>query len=342
MAAADPRALLAAVASDPLVFPHQLDLVLDRALLVRLDAQTLAGHSFLDQRALAPSMPAAWVPWTELVAAGQHVPAAAPAYIFHTGHCGSTLLSRLVAAATGSTALREPLVLRALAWDAAEGANAYLDGPERRARVELFGRLCCRGAPAVIKATSMATALAADVTGARVLLYQRPEIHLALILSGPSSLVDLKGFAPMRRKRLVNLGIETAPLARMRPGEIAAAAWLCEMATVASLPEGSAAAFDFDAFLAAPAPALQGVCRALGLDTDAAACEQAVTGPDMQRYSKAPEHPYNPGMRREAVDEGRRLYGDEIAAGLAWLEQAARARPLVQRVLDRFDRPATS
>jgi hypothetical protein len=46
-------------------------------------------------------------------------------------------------------------------------------------------------------------------------------------------------------------------------------------------------------------------------------------GPDMRRYSKAPEYAYDRALRVAVLNEARANHGVEIARGLAWLERAA-------------------
>lgn len=310
------------------------------ALLVRLDSTVLAQHSFLDQRVLTRTTTGAWIPWSSLAAAAAPLPAGKPCYIFHIGHCGSTLLSRLVSAATGAAALREPLVLRALAWDAAEGDNAYLCAATRRTRLAVFDRLFARGpAPVVVKATSVATSLIAEAApgAGKIFVWQRAPTHLPLILAGPNSVADLKGFAPMRRKRLVRFAPGVGPLFSLSIGELAALTWLCETAeALSAVEQGTACAVDFDAFLATPIEGLAGACAALGLPVSVEACEAAVGSPIMSSYSKAPEQSYSPEIRLETIAAAHRQHRDEIQNGLRWLERTASQHPLLTAALDRF------
>ena len=118
--------LLKNLGTDHLVYVHQLNLQSDTLLLVQLDQADIENHSFLDQRVFRQEMNYEWVDWAEFEAAAEPLPKEIPGYIFHIGHCGSTLLSRLVSAASGTHALREPLPLRAIAVDQAYGRAAML------------------------------------------------------------------------------------------------------------------------------------------------------------------------------------------------------------------------
>jgi hypothetical protein len=46
-------------------------------------------------------------------------------------------------------------------------------------------------------------------------------------------------------------------------------------------------------------------------------------GPDMRRYSKAPEHAYDAVLRRDVLNEARAMHRTEIRRGLAWLDRTA-------------------
>ena len=92
--------------------PYKLDLVLQRVLWVRLPADARAAAAFLDDRALPAGVQGVWAPLDSLAG----LPATPPAdALLHIGHCGSTLLSRVIEAWPGVQALREPVPLRTLA-----------------------------------------------------------------------------------------------------------------------------------------------------------------------------------------------------------------------------------
>jgi hypothetical protein len=150
--------LLKSLQSDCLVYPHQLDMEEDRVLLVLLNEHELREHSFLDQRIFRPDMEFEWRPWSEFATEAELLAHKAPNYIFHIGHCGSTLLSRLVAAATGTLALREPVPLRVFAIDRVDGDAGVFGNAELRRRLGLFERAWARGdKPVTVKAAMPAS-----------------------------------------------------------------------------------------------------------------------------------------------------------------------------------------
>src|SRR5579862_3010025 len=90
----------------------------DTVRLLRLDAAAYRAASFLDQRLLRSAPREARIPGAQLAAAAAGLTPCAR-YLFHTGHVGSTLLSRLIGAREEFFALREPALLRAAAGTAA-------------------------------------------------------------------------------------------------------------------------------------------------------------------------------------------------------------------------------
>ena len=76
-------------------------------------------------------------------------------------------------------------------------------------------------------------------------------------------------------------------------------------------------------FLAQPPLILLAALRHLGIDATPGEAETILRGPHMHRYSKAPEHAYDAGLRSEVLNEARAAHGAEIRRGLAWLERAA-------------------
>lgn len=330
--------LLHRLNADRLVFPHQLNLFADVVLLVRLSEADLREHSFLDERILKQGIAHEWVAWDQFEAAAAMLPHKAPAYIFHVGHCGSTLLSRLISAATGTQALREPLPMRTIAFEKADGPAAFLTGKELQKRMSLFERAWSRGpSKTVVKATSICSNLMAmvDPSAAIAFVHQQPEIHLAVTLAGENTLGDLRGFAQYRYRRLQETAVDMQPLAEFSVGELAALSWLTEaIAAHSSMQQRSVTTLDFDRFLAEPAEHLAEVCRRLELRADPERIQTAITGPIMKSYSKAPEHAYGPELRNEVIADSRVRNGSEISMGMQWINRVSEGNPDVSAAVN--------
>jgi hypothetical protein len=335
------RDLEALLPASPDAYPHNLDLAGGRVLVVRLDERGYRNASFLDDRILSPSTQGAWLAAAAVTEASRRVRDPRPLhFIFHSGHVGSTLLSRLLDECAPVLSLREPLLLRTLAdaHDALGRPESLLAAPQFEALLDMTLALWSRGyagtRAVIVKATSsagrLASAILARAPAARaVYLNLAAEPYLATLLGGANSATDLRGHGPGRMRRLLaGRDLPVQPLHALSPGELAALGWLVE-----SLSRGQAIAahgprmlaLDFDAFLADAAGGLARVAGHFGLAADGATIEAAATGPVLRQYSKAPQLPFPPGEREARLEESRRDNRSEIARGLAWIERMARA-----------------
>ncbi len=342
-------ALLAALPHSPDSYPQKLDLVRSCALLIGLDAASYRAASFLDDRILAPATVGAWLPLEQVVAAARSSRNARPLhYILHTGHVGSTLLSRLLDTTGNVLALREPLPLRTLAeaGDSVGQPESLLSPAQFDALLETFARLWGRGYASthsvVLKATSAAARIAPALLrrdpGARaVYLNLRAEPYLATLLAGPNSAVDLRGHGPERMRRVQQrLSAPTQPLHSLTHGELAAMSWLAESLTqheVLTQAPDQALAVDFDDLLADMPGVMARVAAHFALQTAPGWLGQLASDPALTRYSKSPDHEYSPALRAQVLAQARQEHAQEIHRGLAWLETLARAEPAVARVL---------
>lgn len=323
-----------------MLYPFKLDLTRGRVLRIEMDEAAFRAASFLDERILTPMTRGGWVPLHDFIAAGDVPGPRLPLhFVFHTGHVGSTLVSRLLDEAGCVLSLREPLPLRTLAavHDALAGHRAG-ESPPISAEVftALLGRLLDswrRGftptQTVIIKATSSAARLAPKLLEAApqaqaIYLNLAVERYLATLLAGENSPVDLRGHAPERLRRLRALGNFMLPdMERLSLGELAAISWLAETMTrqqVLSRFPGRVLAIDFDAFLADVPGQLQSVLTHFGLQAEPAFPASVLKSPVLTRYSKAPEHPYDPALRAAVIEDSRLRNRDEILKGLRLLE----------------------
>ncbi len=343
----------AALAADAEWFPHQLDLAARRVLFVRLDAQRRREAAFLDERAIQGLRDGIWLPLAPLLQ-----PASAPMrradVLFHLGHCGSTLVSRLLDALPGVEGIREPLALRTLADAQRELGLAWARLDEAQWRdclaqtLALLARPLQPGGRVLIKATSSCNGLIApmlDILRAARAAFIHVSLanYLATILKSPASRREIALHAPAR---LQFLAAQTQDrelrLHALQDAELCAMGWLSEMLRIDGLmasPEirGRIAAFDFDALLADPAASLAALCAHLDIAADSADISRAVASEALHRYSKAQAHAYGQQDRLHDLTLARQRFGDEIDAGLRWTEAFARRHrlegPLLATVL---------
>jgi hypothetical protein len=332
------------LARDPRWFPFFLDLASDVLLFVRTDEAGLRAASFLDQRGFAPGAERSQIMW-DAAAASLPVDARRDVqYIFHIGHVGSTLVSRLLGELGSVLALREPLLLRVFAealgaerWDAAQAARR-LD-----TLTALLSRRFEPGGRVLVKATSFTSEIADRLVppASRALfLYASPRAYIETILGGDASRQELAVLTPSRIARLAGRcpGL-ILDAARLSEAQKAAVAWACEMTALTrsarALGPERVRWIDFDAFLARPAETLAAAAAFLGHPIEPGEAEALCAGPLMRRYSKAPEYEYSPALRREVLADARRRFGGDIDAALAGLAALGQRWPAIAEALER-------
>lgn len=338
---------LAELAASPLYYPQKYDPVSDGILLLRVTEEMYRAASFLDDRILTPNMQGFWSPYAAVENALPESQGRKPLhFIFHAGHVGSTLLSRLLDDTAPVLSLREPLPLRTLAeiHDILGRSHSLLSANDFARRLEIFLRLWSRGFGAtravVLKATSSAGRLAPVLLAARpdakaVYLNLAPEPYLATLLAGANALHDLRGHAQERIRRLEHfLGEPPLLLHAASTGELAAMSWLAEkFAEDRAVAAAGARVFrlDFERMLAHLEETMTDVAAHLVLPPpDLPSLARSST---RMRYSKAPEHSYSPALRAELLTQARREHAEEIRKGLDWLAGMGRRHAAAAKFL---------
>lgn len=326
--------LLAELLPAPTLYPQKFDPVRDTVYFVGLDEAAYRAASFLDDRLLAPGMQGRWLPYPAVEQALRGAGAGKPLhFIFHSGHVGSTLLSRLIDEAGGVLGLREPLPLRTLA-EMQDRLGAGGSEP-LEARLATFVNLWRRGfaqtEAVVLKATSSAgrlapRLLAANPSSKAVYLSLPPEPYLATLLAGANAATDLRGFEMERRRRLRGMLGDVVP-APASIGELSAVSWLAESLTRTRACEAFGSRvlpLDFEHLLANLAATLAQVLAHFEIGAAPGFAEAIGASAVLTRYSKAPlQYPYSPAMRAQLLAQARAEQGGEIAKGLKFLERIA-------------------
>ncbi len=331
--------LAASLERSPELFPHALNVAADSVSLIRLSESDYARASFLDARILTRQTVGRTVPWPQFQVAVEAAQVEENCtFIFHIGHVGSTLLSRLLGAHPQVFALREPAILRTLAqmradpgaqprrWSDAEFAQRLTDF------LKLWSRTFRPEQRPNIKATSFVSELAAQILGRpsapkAIFMFVPADTYLATIFGGPNSRQEARMLAESRLKRLHNrLGEQRWKLATLSEGEMIAMSWTCEMTALTAAMDSAgdrAMWLNFDSFLNEPMSETSAAFRHLGAQATKAELETIVSGADMRRYSKAPEHAYDAKLRRDVLAEAQNEHAREIQRGLDWLTAAS-------------------
>ena len=306
------------------------------ARLVAMGPADYRSEAFLDDRMLERPRSAVLEPWPTVAEAAGLTGRGDARWIFHIGHVGSTLVSRLLGELSGVLAVREPRSLRDVTMFPPE-----VRAPFVRALPSLMSRSFEPGQVACVKATSFVSELAPELvpTGERALfLTASPRNYVASILAGENSVKELHALADFRRQRMAprvdGLDDQVASDAHR-----AATAWACEATSLESaaqsMPDRRLLFVDFDALLADVPPALSRIADHFGFAAAEADLTTIISGPILSRYSKAMEHEYSPALRRELIAEAGAANAADVDSALAMLDRAAKRSPLLERALAR-------
>ena len=331
---------------------QDLDLVNRRGLVVRISEADYRRASFLDHRVLKPDTRGNWFPLDML----QHEvaelpPPAAPHFIFHVSHCGSTLVSRLLAELPGNLPLREPVTLLALSQSRRELGlvTSRLDAPgwDRLADLvmSLLARSYAKDQRVLLKATSacanlLTPLLSRQAESRALMLYTDLETWLTVMLRKEGVRENGRFYAAAWFADFCELtGRRDLKLSALGDAEQFAINWLMGMLHFQRAREQlgeRVQLMGFEDFLAEPAARLADAARLFGLDTAGAA--QAVAGPLMKSYGKNPNIPFDAAERQRELEEGRRVAGNEIRAGLAFAERICNEVAMLAPVTPRLRR----
>jgi hypothetical protein len=307
------------------------------ARLIAMDREAYRAASFLDDRMLQQPVDAQIVPWPPIEEAMSSDPRQDARWIFHIGHVGSTLVSRLLGEIEGVLAIREPRLLRDLAISPPEVRGRYIASvPKLLSRTFAAEEIAC------VKATSVVSEIAPELVppGERTLfMFARPRSYVASILAGENSVKELRVLENYRLQRLASRGISLPPA--RNDAERAAAAWTCEMtsleAAAGTMMDREILWADFDAMLSSMRAELLRTANFFGFASDAERLSAIAAGPLMSRYSKALEYEYSPSLREELIADANRLHGREIDLALVMLRSAAEKHELIARALSRAE-----
>ena len=304
--------------------------------LIAMDRDSYRAASFLDDRMLQQPVDAQVVPWTLIQEATSENLRTDARWIFHIGHVGSTLLSRLLGELDGVLAIREPRLLRDLALSPPPVREGYV-GPIPK----LMSRAFANDELACVKATSWVSEIAPQLVppGERALvMFATPRNYVASILAGENSVKELRVLANARAERM-RARVTGLDDHRLSEAHLAAAAWACEMTSLESAADAmenrAIAWLDFDRMLADLPAALRLASDHFGFGADEITIEALAANPLMSRYSKAPEYEYSPSLRSDLLRQADREFGSDIKRALAMLRSAAEMSPLLARALAR-------
>ena len=323
------------IARDATWLAQALDPAAGQVRLIAMNRESYRSASFLDDRMLQQPVDAQVVPWPPVEQAMNRDLKTDARWIFHIGHVGSTLVSRLLGELDGVLAVREPRLLRDVTLSPPEVRERYLATvPKLMSRAFGDDELAC------VKATSFVSEIAPLLVppGERALfMYATPRNYVASILAGENSVVELRQLAPSRAQRLSKRVSAIGPA--HNDAQLAAIAWACEMTALEAAAEAMTDRHvewaDFDAMLADMPAELGRVADFFGFDADQSRLQSIAAGPLMTRYSKAMEYDYSASLRGELIAEATADNRADIDGALAMLASAAEKSLILARALER-------
>lgn len=307
--------------------------------VVEMTADDYRQASFLDDRLFQQARKHNILTWDAVASARPPAARANARWIFHIGHVGSTLISRLLGELDGVLSVREPRILRDITFVPVERRGAY------SATVQLLmSRTFGPAERSLVKATSFVSEIAHELVppAERALfMFAQPRAYIESILAGENSRKEMALLAQTRSARMAQR-VGSLENAMRDEAHLAAAAWACEMTALEAAAEAMTDRqlewADFDRMLEDMEGGLAAVASFFGFDATAERIRTLARGPLMSRYSKALEHEYSPALRHELLQQAGREHGSEINSALAMLERAAENAPLLARALKRARR----
>ena len=325
------------IACDARWLVQALDPSAGMARLVAMDRDSYRAASFLDDRMMQQPVDVQILPWPDIAAAVTNGLRSDARWIFHIGHVGSTLVSRLLGELPGVLGIREPRVLRDLAMSPQEVRESYIG-----AVPQLMSRTFAEDEIACVKATSFVSEIAPLLVapGERALfMYATPANYIASILAGENSVKELRMLAPVRAQRLALRVSSLGPA--HNDADLAAIAWACEITALGTAAETMRDRHiewgDFDSMLGDMPAALARAAAFFGFACDPAQLQEIATGPLMTRYSKDTSYDYSAELRRDVIADAAAHYRPEIDGALAMLRRTAEKSPLLARALARAE-----
>lgn len=292
----------------------------DRAWVLHFDAGDYRRASFLDQRALNRHDVSGWVvDRAELTAALDPSPPLRDVHwLFHIGHCGSSLVSRLLDLVPGGLGLREPLPLLTLAHERDNPVAATWETPVLASLARGFAD----SRAVIVKPTSVVTTIGdrlLPATGRACLLWVDLHTWLATMLRDPRLIDGVLSTEPLRLARQPDLPSVDTDGARL------ARAWLVEQLRWRTLAADPALAgrlidLDFADVLRDPAPAIARLAAHYGLDVPDDWAPRIKASQLLSRYAKDGDAHFDSNARRRELSAAAEKHADGIAEGMRWAE----------------------
>lgn len=310
------------------------------AVMVEMDRDTYGQSIFLDQRILAKGPVSTKVPRASLLQGLAAAPAAAPiCYIFHTAHCGSTLLARALDLKTENLVLREPQALRQLGVEAATTRGADHERTVRLVRTLLARRYNPNG-PVIVKANVPVNFLIPDLMAPQanqpaIFLHYGLDDYLLAILRSETHRGWVQRVVGQLSPGLDRLtGAQTA---EQSVAVLAAHLWLAQVLmfdrALGDYP--NTRSLSAEDLFEKPAAVVSAAFELFGQSQSTEVIAKIVGSEMFQRYSKDPRYAFNNALRVQR----RAALKVELASDLKQARDWVLSTPASQQLPERLARP---
>lgn len=333
------RGRLAALLTSPAMFLRDIDPVRGLAVFSPMSEESYRASSFLDNRIIRAAEKDVIAKLDDLL---DWVAELKPErrtidYILHIGHCGSTLLSRILGQRDCFLSIREPPLLMGLSR-----SLRALDHPgfpiseDRWEAIKDLGLLTLsktwrEDQSPLVKPTSHAgnlipTLMAHTGRERAVLLYVDLETYLATMLRAHIR-QESRLYAREFRVRQFTELLPDQPGSSddYSDAELTAMNWLLQtrdLALAEDAPgnQGRVMRLRFETFLDDPPGTIGRLCDFLGRPASAAECRSLASEEQLGRSAKLPEIEHGHEKRQLQLKLSREKHGAEIEEALAWAE----------------------
>lgn len=300
------------------------------ATFVEMSREAYRRSLFCDGRIVAASDKKSAIPYKKLIDQHKASKLAPPnvSFIFHTGHCGSTLLAKALEVTEDILVCREPLALRQLgveySFDIA-GRTIPEDWSDRlRLVVALLGRQYEENSRVIVKANAPVNFIIPEVlaeTAARppLFLYFPLEDYVLAWMRSPNHRNWLVGLC-----NETQLGIQKyAPLeSNLSVAKVAGSLWFAQMMCFAEAMEQTPGAVSLsgEEFFNNPATVMRAIFKHFDIQNSEEQFRAIIRGNLFSTYSKNPDHAFDNSMRLSRKENLRVIIHNEIKEAHDWIK----------------------
>ena len=253
-------------------------------------------------------------------------------YIFHTAHCGSTLLARAFEGISDCLVYREPYPLRQLAV----AFVSEIRTPQMRGGWDQLLRLICtmlgrrfdESQPVLVKANVPVNFVLPQVLGLHpdstgILLYSSLRTFLLNGMKSPAHQQWVRQVVNETSPAIKSIeAMAAVELATLSPAQAASCLWLAQMYQYTRILQarGGLRTLDCETFFERPFETLQAVCEFFGLDPSEDELLTVVAGELFSKHAKFPGLRYDAAIRRADLESQALAFADQVSEGMAWAD----------------------